>query len=127
MIKIRTLHLAVAAAAVMTISGTVGITLACSASSPSPVYVCQDFTSCTSGQFLQVSDHNGSPIFAVGETGGAKTFGDCTSDYGPSDIFNAAVTLCYRAPSGSCKAPSVWVSPQGIFECVASRWIRHAL
>lgn len=107
------------------IGGTIGIALACSASSPSPVYICQDFTTCDNGQFLEVFDHLGNPIFSVGETGGAKTFGDCTSEYGPSDIFNAAVTLCYHAPSGTCKAPSTWLSPQGLYYCTGSTWIRR--
>lgn len=123
MIRMRIWQLALAVAVAM--GGTAGITLACTASSPQPVYVCQDYTSCANGQFLEVDDHNGAPIFAVGQTGGAKTFGDCTSEYGPSDIFNAAVTLCYHAPSGSCKAPSAWLSPQGLYFCTGSTWMRR--
>lgn len=109
-------------AAVVLAAGTAGITWACSASSPQPVYVCQDFTSCANGQLLEVFDRNGSPIFAVGQTGGAKTFGDCTSEYNTTDIYDAAVTLCYHAPSGPCKVPSSWLSPQGLYFCVLGSW-----
>lgn len=107
------------------IGGTIGITWACSASSPSPVYTCMDYSSCTDGQFLLIKDHLGNPVFAVGETGGAKTFGDCTSEYNTTDIYDAAVTLCYHAPTGTCKAPSAWLSPQGLYYCIGSTWIRR--
>lgn len=104
------------------IGGTIGITLACSASSPQPVYTCTDYGSCKDGQFLLIKDHLGAPIFAVGQTGGAKTFGDCTSEYGTTDIFNAAVTLCYKEPTGSCKAPSSWLSADHLYFCVGGVW-----
>lgn len=114
-----------ALAAAVLVAGTAGITWACSASNPVPVYVCQDFTSCANGQLLEVFDHNGSPVFAVGQAGGAKTFGDCTSEYNTTDIFNAAVTLCYKAPSGACKVPSSWLSPQHLYFCVGGAWQRR--
>jgi len=102
--------------------GIIGI---CSAAAPSPVYICQDYTNCTDGQFLLIKDHLGAPIFAVGETGGAKTFGDSTSVYPPTDIFDPAATISYQAPSGSCKPPALWLSPQGIFTCRNGAWVNH--
>ena len=104
------------------IGGTIGITLACSASSPSPVYTCADYGNCANGQFLEVFDHLGSPIFSVGETGGSKVFGDCSSDYAPSSIYDPVVTMCYHAPSGACKSPQSWLAPDGLYLCQNSSW-----
>lgn len=110
------------------IGGTAGITLACSASSPSPVYTCTDYSSCTDGQFLLIKDHLGNPVFAVGQTGGPKTFGDCQSDYAPSSIYVPAVTICYRPPAESCKAPELWIDPTSLWTCTPSgTWTRHRL
>lgn len=120
MIRMRIWQLALAVAVAM--GGTAGITLACTASSPQPVYVCQDYTSCTDGQFLLIKDHLGAPTFAVGQTGGPKTFGDSSSVYPPSDIYDPAVTTSYQAPSGSCKPPALWLSPQGVYFCVSETW-----
>lgn len=108
------------------IGGTIGITLACSASSPSPVYICTDYSSCTDGQFLLIKDHLGSPVFAVGETGGAKVFGDCFSDYAPSSIYDPVATVCYHDPSGSCKSPQSWLAPDGLYECTGTTWRKRA-
>lgn len=94
-----------------------------------PVYVCQDFTTCANGQFLEVFDHLGNPIFSVGQTGGPKTFGDSTSVYPPSSIYNPAVTTSYQAPTGTtCVAPALWISPQGFYTCSAlGAWVWHAI
>lgn len=106
----------------LTAFASVGITWACSASNPQPVYICQDFTNCANGQFLEVFDHNGAPIFSVGQTGGPKTFGDSTAVYPPSSIYDPAVVTSYQAPSGTCKPPELWQSPQGIYFCVGGIW-----
>jgi len=99
--------------------GIIGI---CSAATPAPVYICQDYTNCTDGQFLEIKDHLGAPIFAVGETGGAKTFGDCFEDYGPDSIYVPVITVCYRPPSGTCKSPQSWLTGSDLYFCRNGSW-----
>lgn len=102
------------------------------------VYVCSSVQGpaapvCASNQELEVFDHNGAPIWSVGEFGGDAVYGDNRSVFAPGDIFNAAVTISYASPaaydsahklSTSCKTGTVWVEPHGIWSCRLSKWVQ---
>jgi len=102
-----------------------------------PVYICQQFDGCDNNQFLEVFDHNGSPIFSVGATGGPKTFGDNSSVYRPQEVFNPSVVTSYTDPftydktfglPNTCKPPELWIAPTAFYTCGSSgTWVRHAI
>ena len=112
--------LAVAAAAV-TAAGTAA---AVSAAVSQPVYVCQDFTSCANGQYLEVFDHNGAPIFSVGATGGADVFGDDFRLFGHDDPFDPEIVITDKPLPATCKAPERWINVTGSWTCHGGLWVR---
>jgi hypothetical protein len=95
------------------------------------VYVCPALP-CAGGQELEVFDHNGAPIFSVGETGGAAVFGDNASVYAPGSVTHPAVVLSWESPAAydakfrlptGCVAPAIWESPADIWACQGGKWV----
>lgn len=93
------------------------------------VYICPGeqgsaAPTCTNSQEFEVFDHNGSPIFSVGEYGGSAVFGDNSSVYPPGNVYDPSVVQSYTTPatygSTSCKAPAVWIAPQGLWTCTST-------
>jgi hypothetical protein len=106
--------------------------LAGHATSPSTqlVYVCGS-QPCRAGQELQVVDPHGAPIWSVGEYGGAGVYGDNLKVFAPETVFHPAVTISWESPlayarkfrlARSCKAPALWIAPQGTWHCVSGGW-----
>lgn len=120
---------------------TLGYAMASSASTQPLVYICQGSVgtapACQDAQELQVSDHNGAPIFGVGEYGGAHVYGDNLSVNGTS-VFSANVTESWESPvkytgKVTCASPSggaLWIDSAGggeFWTCTSGKWVRHAL
>jgi len=113
------------------------LTLTSKATVSQPVYICQQFNGCDNNQFLEVFDHNGSPIFSVGATGGSKTFGDNASVYKPQEVFNPSVVESYTDPAtynatfglaNTCKAPELWIEPRAFWTCNSyGHWVKHSI
>jgi hypothetical protein len=95
---------------------------------PPLVYICPSVQgqqpNCQNGQEFEVFDHNGAPIYSVGEAGGDGVFGDNRSVYAPTSVFNPVLVESYTTPAGygktSCTAPSTWIEPHGIWYCTTS-------
>jgi len=119
------------------------------AATPPLVYACPgDATGtpppCVNNQELAVTDRNGAPIFAVGETGGAHAYGDNLGVNGTS-VFTPNTTLSWESPvayygTTACTVPAkgaVWIDSAGGAEfwvCAPSSpgspggtWVKHAL
>jgi hypothetical protein len=116
---------AIAAIAISALAVTgIGSYTAAKADSPAPVYVCQSFSpDCTDGNEIFAQDHNGLPIFAVGEAGGVKVFGDKLSVY--SGVFTPSIVLSQAGdyPAGACSTlHELYVSTRGLFTCTSSGW-----
>lgn len=102
-----------------------GLTVAVAgAATPSPVYICQDFTSCQNGQYLEVFDHNGAPIFSVGQTGGADVFGDDFRLFGHDDPFDPEIVITDKPLPATCKAPERWINVSGSWTCRNGLWAK---
>lgn len=113
----------VAAAAASVIAA--GTSVAVSAQNPTPVYICGDFTSCVNGQYLEVFDHNGAPIFSVGQTGGADVFGDDFRLFGHNDPFDPEIVITDKPLPATCKAPEKWINLAGTWTCQFGIWTRQ--
>ena len=98
--------------------------MAAVASSPQPVYICQDYTSCQNGQYLEVFDHNGAPIFSVGQTGGADVFGDDFRLFGHDDPFDPEIVITDKPLPATCKVPERWINVTGSWTCRAGVWVK---
>jgi hypothetical protein len=95
------------------------------------VYVCGS-QPCRAGQEFEVVDSHGAPIWSVGEYGGAGVFGDNLKVYAPRNVFHPAVTISWEPPlaydkkfkvTAKCKAPALWIAPQGTWHCVSGQWV----
>lgn len=117
----------IAASAVLAGVGAVlsAASWAAGAAPVTPVYVCPAFApDCAHAQELVVQDHNGAPIFAVGEYGGAKVFGDKLSVY--SGVLTPSVVISHKADvmRGSCASRrELYISPAGMFTCTQHGWV----
>jgi hypothetical protein len=71
-------------------------------------------TTGTTNPFL-VFDHLGQPIAAIGEAGGFKVLGDCSSVNLGSDIYYSQVTMCGTDPNPSIcvRAGQLWLGGAG--------------
>ncbi len=95
------------------------------AQSPAPVYICGDYTSCVNGQYLEVFDHLGAPIFSVGQTGGADVFGDDFRLFGHNDPFDPEIVITDKPLPSTCKAPERWINVTGSWTCQLGLWMRQ--
>lgn len=102
------------------------------------VDICQRIP-CPDGQEFETFDQNGSPIFSVGEYGGASVFGDNFRVWAPGTNLlagTAAVTFSWESPgeydrqfklADGCTPPAIWESPQAIWTCTSSHAWKIAL
>lgn len=99
---------------------------------PAPlIYICKRIP-CASGQEFEIFDHNGAPIFSVGEYGGADVYGDNLRIWAPNTNLltgTAAITFSWESPTAyarefklndRCTPPAIWESPQAIWKCGSS-------
>jgi hypothetical protein len=99
---------------------------------PEPLtYIC-DKLPCTNGQEFEIFDHNGAPIFSVGEYGGADVYGDNLRIWAPNTNLltgTAAITFSWESPAAyarefnlndQCAPPAIWESPQAIWKCTSA-------
>jgi len=130
-------NLAIGAGAAWAVTMTVLLATVPSHAGSAPlVYVCPSVQGtapqCQNGQEFEVFDHNGAPVFSVGEYGGAAVFGDNLGVVPPGSL-RPDGTLSYTDPvtydhtfglSTSCTVPQLWIDAQHyrIYKCVSGTW-----
>lgn len=106
-----------------------GIGVAVAAPGDPLVYICPQEQgptnpNCQFSQEFEVFDHNGAPIYSIGEFGGDQVYGDNRSLFPPGTVFNPSIVESWESPQAygkkTCVAPELWIEPRNLWACTTS-------